>query len=115
MKTVTATLSLSGLIAFGAVANPDKKAVKAPPLSVEQQLAGRLTYPDALRKTSENSVVVVQFRLDAYNRVTNLHVFSNDRSLNDELTRQLTNAKLTPTQPAGYVQAVYTARLRFVK
>ncbi|CCH00263.1 hypothetical protein FAES_2254 [Fibrella aestuarina BUZ 2] len=113
MKTLVFTMILSGLLAAGATANPVKKPNTTPKASVEQQLADRLTVPKALRASRENSVVVVQFRLDERNRVKNPQIFTGDQSLNDELTQQLMNLRLVPTEPVAYVEQVYTARLRF--
>lgn len=113
MKTLVFTMLLSGLLAAGATANPVKKPNTASRASVEQQLADRLTVPRALQASRENSVVVVQFRLDERNRVKNPQIFTGDQSLNDELTRQLMKLRLVPTEPVAYVEQVYTARLRF--
>ncbi|MEZ0607888.1 hypothetical protein ACAW74_05190 [Fibrella sp. WM1] len=113
MKTLVFAVILSGLLTAGATANPVKKSNATPKASVEQQLASRLTFPRALQACQENSVVVVQFRLDERNRVKNPQVFTGDQSLNDELTRQLVNLRLVPTEPVAYVEQVYTARLRF--
>lgn len=114
MKTLAFTLILNGLIAAGAIANPVKRPTTAPQASVEQQLADRLTTPRILQANQENSVVVVQFRLDEHNRVKMLRVFTDDQSLTDDLTKQLVNLRLVPTEPVTYVEQVYTARLRFV-
>lgn len=113
MKTLVLTTVCNALIAIGSMATPIKKAAPATPVSIEQQLASRLTYPRALRANTENSIVVVQFRLDERNRVRDLKVFSTDPSLNDELIQQLNHQKLIPTEPVAYVEPVYTARLRF--
>lgn len=118
MKTPVFTLITLGLLTSGvftdAFANPrTKKQSKAKPIApVEQQLANHLTYPQALQQTKGNGVVVIQFRLNQNDRVTDVTVFSADEALNHELSKQLTNVKLAPAQSAEASQ-VYTAQLRF--
>ena len=114
MKTLVSSCIILGLTAVGAFANPGtKKHSKAKPqVSLEQQLSSQLTYPDAMQKATGNGVVVVQFRLSDDNKVVTPTVFTADKQLNDELTRQLLNAKLTLPQSAD-VDQLHTARLRF--
>jgi hypothetical protein len=117
MKTLILSLLLAHVAAIMAVANPGTKkpAAATPQATVEQQLAHCLTYPQALQATQQPSTVVVQFQLDERNRLTRLRVFTNNQQLTDELTRQLTNVPIQPTEPVAYVQRTYTARLRFQK
>lgn len=114
MKTLVFALIALGLLTGEAFANPrTKKQSKAKPTAtVEQQLADHLTYPDALHQTKGNGVVVIQFKLNQNDRVTDVTVFSADKALNNELSKQLTNVKLAPAQSAEAGQ-VYTAQLRF--
>jgi Gram-negative bacterial TonB protein C-terminal len=115
MKTLVFAMILLGFTS-GAFANPrNKKQSKANPqvtATVEQQLASHLTYPDALRELKGNGVVVIQFRLNENDRVTDLTVHSADQALNRELTNQLKHIKLTANAKAT-ADKVYTAQLRF--
>lgn len=114
MKTLVCSWIILGVTAVGAFANPGtKKISKAKPqVSIEQQLASQLTYPAALQKATGNGVVVIQFRLADDNKLVNPTVFSADKQLNDELTKQLLSAKLSLPE-SGYGDQVHTARLRF--
>ncbi|MEZ0541472.1 hypothetical protein [Fibrella arboris] len=114
MKTLISSWIIIGIATVGAFANPGtKKISKAKPqASVEQQLANQLTYPTAMQKATGSGVVVIQFRLADDNKLVNPIVFSADKRLNDELTHQLLNAKLSLPEP-GNSEQVYTTRLRF--
>ena len=116
MKIAVSRIFL-GLVAAGAFtgafANPGKQLSKAKPqVSLEHQLATQLTYPQALQKATGNGVVVVQFRLTNDNKVVNPTVFTADKQLSDELTKQLMNAKLARPESDNADQ-LHTARLRF--
>jgi hypothetical protein len=114
MKTLICSWIILGMSTVGAFANPGtKKISKAKPqVSLEQQLASQLTYPAALQKATGNGVVVIQFRLSDDNKLVNPTVFTADKELSDELTKQLINAKLSLPESASSEQ-VHTARLRF--
>ena len=114
MKTLICSWIILGFATVGAFANPGtKKISKAKPqVSIEQQLANQLTYPVAMQRALGNGVVVVQFRLTENNKLANPMVFSANKQLNDELAKQLMNAKLS--LPEGEVgDQLHTARLRF--
>ncbi|ARK09077.1 hypothetical protein A6C57_01395 [Fibrella sp. ES10-3-2-2] len=114
MKTLICSWIILGVTAVGAFANPGtKKISKAKPqASIEQQLANQLTYPSAMQQATGNGVVVIQFRLANDNKLVNPTVFSADKRLNDELTKQLMNAKLSLSEISNSDE-VHTARLRF--
>ncbi|MEZ0486848.1 hypothetical protein [Fibrella aquatica] len=114
MKTLICSWIILGVTTVGAFANPGtKKISKAKPqVSLEQQLANQLTYPVALQKATGNGVVVIQFRLADNNKLVNPTVFTDNKQLNDELTQQLMNAKLSLPE-SGDSEQVHTARLRF--
>ncbi len=80
----------------------------APPTS---RLGAYLTLPAALSNQHANAVVVVRFRIDADGRLTDLRVHTDDASLRQELTRQLSGVKLS--RHAGDDTLLYTVRLRF--
>jgi hypothetical protein len=115
MRTLVFAMILLGFTS-GAFANPrNKKQSKANPqttATVEQQLANHLTYPEALRELKGNGVVVIQFRLNENDRVTDVTVHSANQALNHELTNQLKHIKLTTTTEAA-ADKVYTAQVRF--
>jgi hypothetical protein len=95
-----------------AVVNPENRPTRpAQSVSLEQQLAHRISYPKTLGSSDAGRVVVIQFKVDANNRLGQLEIFSQNQALNNELTRQLVGQKLTLTnrQP----EETYTARLRF--
>lgn len=114
MKTLICSWIILGFATVGAFANPGtKKISKAKPqVSIEQQLANHLTYPAAMQHALGNGVVVVQFRLAGNNKLVSPMVFSANKQLNDELTKQLMNAKLSLPDGEASDQ-VHTARLRF--
>lgn len=114
MKTFVCSWIILGVATVGAFANPGtKKISKAKPqVSLEQQLTNQLTYPAAMQKATGNGVVVIQFRLADDHKLINPTVFTADKQLNDELTKQLLNAKLTLPE-SGDSEQVHTARLRF--
>lgn len=112
MKKLLFLLTLVGFLATQAFATPTKvRKTKAPKYSLEQQLAKYITYPDALRPVQRPGVVVIQFRVDADNRLSQLAVFSRNEQIDTTLLRQLTGKKIT-----GYgsdVNDLHTVRLRF--
>ena len=59
-----------------------------------------------------NGVVVIQFRLTESNKLASPMVFSANKQLNDELTKQLMSAKLSLPEGVASDQ-LHTARLRF--
>ncbi len=65
-----------------------------------------------MQKATGNGVVVIQFRLADDNKLVNPTVFTADKQLSDELTKQLLNAKLSLPEATNADQ-VHTARLRF--
>jgi hypothetical protein len=118
MKTLAIAALMLGLTSVGASANAfanprNKEQSKAKPVAtVEQQLANHLTYPEALQQAKGNGVVVIQFKLNQNDRITDLTVHSANEGLNAELANQLRNVKLTPVKTTSPEQ-VYTAQLRF--
>ncbi len=114
MKTLVCSWIIFGVATVGAFANPGtKKISKAKPqVSLEQQLTSQLTYPAAMQKATGNGVVVIQFRVADDNKLVNPTVFTADKQLNDELMKQLMNAKLSLPE-SGNADQIHTARLRF--
>jgi hypothetical protein len=115
MKTTIVSFALALLLSTGAFANPrlsNKSKAKAPAvLTVEQQLSTQLSYPDALQGAVRNSVVMVQYKINDNNRVSDVQVLTANKQLNRELSRQLTGLKVNTTEADP--NQVYTARLRF--
>ncbi|AQG80249.1 hypothetical protein [Spirosoma montaniterrae] len=111
MKKSLFLLTLVGFLATQAYATPTKtRKTKAPKAKLEQQLAKYVSYPDVLQ-THKAGVVVIQFRVNAENELSQLEVFSQNQQLNNALKQQLTGKKLV-----GYgsdTGEVYTVRLRF--
>ena len=112
MKKSIFLLTLVGFLATQAIATPTKdRKTKAPKANLEQQLAKYISYPDALRPAHRAGVVVIQFRVNADNKLCQLAVFSQNEQINNSLIKQLTGKKLT-----GYGSdspELYTVRLRF--
>lgn len=78
---------------------------------MEQQLATYITHPDVLKLSQRAGVVVIQFRVNADNQLSQLTVFSQNAQIDNALLRQLTGKRL-----AGYgsdVGELHTVRLRF--
>jgi hypothetical protein len=114
MKTLVLSMMLSAIVLANALGNPRKKRTEVvAPVSVEQQLVGQLTYPEALQGNRQGRIVVVQFQLTETNRITQLRVFCDNQQLTDELTRQLVKVRIQPTESIEYVARTYTARLHF--
>ena len=89
------------------------RPILTPRTSFSQQLVNYLSFPRALRKTTQNVSVIVCFRVGADNRVDSLKVFSQDQQLNADLARQLIGKKLkVPNAQQGHV---HTLRLRFMQ
>ncbi len=111
MKKLLFLLTLVGFLATQAYATPTKnRKTKAPKATLEQQLAKYVSYPDVM-PANKAGVVVIQFRVNAENELSQLEVFSQNQQLNNALTQQLTGKKLV-----GYgsdTGEVYTVRLRF--
>jgi len=112
MKRSLFLLTLVGFLATQAYATPTKtRKTKAPKVTMEQQLAKYISYPDALRPSQRPGVVVIQFRVNADNELCQLEVFSQNEQINNSLVKQLTGKKL-----AGYgsdAAELHTVRLRF--
>lgn len=112
MKKSLFLLTLVGFLAVQAYATPTKiRKTKAPKANLEQQLAKYIVYPDALRPTQQAAIVVIQFRVNADDKLCQLEVFSQNEQINNSLIKQLTDRKLP-----GYgsdASEVYTVRLRF--
>ncbi|MCY7359972.1 MAG: hypothetical protein LH609_21470 [Rudanella sp.] len=114
MKTTIVSFALVVLLSVGVFANPrlsNKSKAKVSATTVEQQLSTQLSYPDALQGATQNSVVMVQYKINGNNRVSDVQVLTANKQLNQDLTRQLTGIKVTvaETEP----NQVHTARLRF--
>ena len=114
MKTFICSWIILGITTVGAFANPGTKRISKakPQVSLEQQLTSQLTYPAAMQKATGNGVVVIQFRLADDSKLINPTVFTADKQLSDELTKQLLSAKLSLPESSNFEQ-VHTARLRF--
>ncbi len=112
MKNSLFLLTLVGFLATQAYATPTKiRKTRAPKANLEQQLAKYISYPDALRPAQRAGVVVIQFRVNTDDRLSQLAVFSQNEQINSALLQQLTGKKLT-----GYgsdAGEVHTVRLRF--
>lgn len=104
-------LTLVGFLATQASATPTKRKPQLPKANLEQQLAKYISYPDVLRQTRQPGVVVIQFKINADDKLAQLEVFSQNEQLNDSLIRQLTGKKMA--RSANNSDAVYTVRLRF--
>jgi hypothetical protein len=116
MRTIFVSLWLvvSMLTGVSAIASPKPQPSagrSAAQYSLERQLANQLTYPTALGFSTMDRVLVIRFRVNDDQRLVQLNVFSDNVRLNDELTRQLINAKLA--LPAAGSDQVYTVRLHF--
>ncbi|GAB3643333.1 hypothetical protein [Spirosoma arcticum] len=95
--------------AYAAPTSPRK--TKAPKATLEQQLANYISYPDALRPTQKAGIVVIQFRVNAENKLCQLEAFSQNEQLNNSLMKQLIGKRLV-----GYGSDTterHTVRLRF--
>lgn len=114
MKTTIVSFALVALLSVGAFANPrlsNKSKAKATTATVEQQLSTQLSYPDALQGVLNNSVVMIQYRINSNNRISDVQVLTANKQLNQELSRQLTGIKVNT--PEADPNQVRTARLRF--
>ena len=112
MKTYFTFLILVGFLTTQVYATPViTSKSKAPKVTLAQQLARYIVYPDVLKPTQQAGVVVIQFRVNSADELCQLAVFSQNENLNNDLLRQLTGKKL-----AGYgsdTTELYTVRLRF--
>ena len=111
MKKSLFLLTLVGFLATQAYATPTKRKPLMPKANLEQQLAKYISYPDVLRQTQQPGVVVIQFKVNADSKLSQLEVFSQNEQLNNSLLQQLTGCKLTGYATSG--SEVYTVRLRF--
>ncbi len=115
MKKNVFLLVLAGFLAAHAYAKPitgrSERARNVPAVSMEQQLASHIAYPDVLKQTRQPGVVVIQFRINSDNELAQLKVFSQNEELNNDLLRQLTGRKLTGRIDDS--KELYTVRLRF--
>lgn len=114
MKTTIVSFAMVMLLSVGAFANPrlsKKSKAKVPTTTVEQQLSTQLSYPDALQGATQNSVVMIQYKINDHNRVSDVQVLTANKQLNQDLSRQLTGVKVfvAETEP----NQIHTARLRF--
>ena len=118
MKKNFTLLMLVGFLATQAYAAPittyKPKSSKAT-LTLEQQLAKHVSYPDVLKSNQQASIVVIQFRVNSANELCHVEVFSQNEQLNSELLRQLTGIKLKGYQHdlSEFAAQVHTVRLRF--
>ena len=107
-------LMLAGFLAMQAYAAPiTTKGPKMPKatLTLEQQLAKYISYPDALNASQQAGIVVIQFRVNSASELCQLEVFSQNDKLNHTLLRQLTGKKLPGYGSIGL--ELYTVRLHF--
>ncbi|WP_018621847.1 hypothetical protein [Spirosoma luteum] len=107
-------LMLAGFLAMQAYAAPiTTKGPKMPKatLTLEQQLAKYISYPDALNASQQAGIVVIQFRVNGASELCQLEVFSQNDKLNHTLLRQLTGKKLPGYGSIGL--ELYTVRLHF--
>lgn len=112
MKKSIFLLTLVGFLATQAYATPTKdRKTKASKVTMEQQLAKYISYPDALKPAQRAGIVVIQFRVNAESQLYQLEVFSQNEQIDHALIRQLTGKKLIGFgSDSG---EVYTVRLRF--
>ncbi|GAB3700617.1 hypothetical protein GCM10027592_27770 [Spirosoma flavus] len=116
MKKYLAFLLLVGFLATQANAAPiTTHKPKGEKVTLEQQLANYVSYPDALKPTRKSGIVVVQFRINSDSEICRVEVFSQNEQLNNELISQLTGVKLEGIQNnlSEFAQQVHTVRLRF--
>ncbi len=111
------TISLLMLVSFLAtqayaapITTKEPKTAKAT-LTLEQQLAKYISYPDALNASQQAGIVVIQFRVNSASELCQLAVFSQNDKLNNTLLRQLTGKKLLGYGGIGL--ELYTVRLHF--
>ena len=112
MKKSLFLVALVGFLATQSYAVPakDRKA-KAPKASMEKQLAGYVSFPEALKPMQQGGVVVIQFRVNSASELCQLAVFSQNEQINSSLTQQLTGKKLSGF--ASDAGELHTVRLRF--
>lgn len=114
MKKTISLLMLVGFLATQAHAAPittkEPKTSKTA-LTLEQQLAKYISYPDVLNASKQAGVVVIQFRVNNASELCKLQVFSQNDKLNHTLLRQLTGKKLPGYGSIGL--ELYTVRLHF--
>lgn len=112
MKTLLSSLLLAGTLTASVVASPVKPEKKpAAPADLSRQLSTYITYPASLPKTPNGSIVMIQFKVGADNRLRQLAVLSPDARLNADLVRQLTGRKLALANADP--EAVHTIRVHF--
>lgn len=111
MKILTTALLLAASVATYGINAPKKPAKKVARMDLGNQLSTYITYPACLPPTPNGAVVVVQFKVGTDNRLRRLEVFTANKTLNDDLVRQLTGRKLTllNTDP----EKVHTMRIHF--
>jgi hypothetical protein len=114
MKKTILLIMLVGFLATQAYAAPittnEPKTPKAT-LTLEQQLAKYVSYPDVLKSKQQAGIVVIQFRVNSASELCQLEVFSQNDKLNHTLLRQLTGKKLPGYGGIGL--ELYTVRLHF--
>lgn len=113
MNKIVCLLTLLSVLAAQSYATAPAKIgkPKVPAFTLEQQLEKYVSYPDVLGEGQRSAVVVIQFRVDAEDKLCQLKVFSQNDAINQTLIRQLTGRKLS-----GYgrdATQLHTVRLRF--
>ena len=78
-----------------------------------EQVNAYLTYPELLKKSSTEGIVVIQFQVDEDNRLGKLQVHSGNEELNADLTRQLIGRRVYLTDSTPF--DIHTVRLHFQK
>ncbi|WP_128546078.1 energy transducer TonB [Larkinella soli] len=112
MKTLMIFCTLCLTLAMSLRAsNPKKITLKQ---TLEQQIASYISYPEVLLQAESEGVVVIRFRIDANNRLTDLQVYDGeDGKLNATLIKQLNGKKVFLTEPNHVEKQEYQARLHF--
>ncbi|WP_266368752.1 energy transducer TonB [Tellurirhabdus rosea] len=111
MKNLIFLLLLVGLTTAGVNAKPRSSKKAQPKQRLEQQLTNYISYPDVLQDGNREGVVVVQFKVNEENRMSQVAVLSQDEKLNNSLIKQLTGKKIEVAKAGS--QEMHTVRLRF--
>ena len=82
--------------------------------TLEQQIAAYVLYPEVLQQVDHEDFVVIKFRVDAQQRLSDLRISDGDnKTLNATLVKQLMGKKVFLTEPNSNENQEYLAKVRF--
>ncbi|GAB3253669.1 hypothetical protein GCM10027347_13590 [Larkinella harenae] len=112
MKTVLIFSTLCLALAITLRASSHKKITLKQTL--EQQIASYALYPEILQQVDNEDVVVIKFRVDAQQRLSDIRIADGDnKTLNATIVKQLMGKKIFLTEPNVNENQEYQAKVRF--